>query len=129
MTTPTETPSNIQVHNAADRDAKNGTIVEIFGTYTEIPAGKDADAPLDGHAAVKLADGSLIFLGPPWHPEAIRPADERALAGQPVVAKGILFTECPPPPDGRAYAKVACLYEGLVVYDRRTYDFMHGGEL
>lgn len=129
---PTPTPAlspGDQVNHAADRDAKNGTMVEVFGTYTEVAGGKDEGAPPSGHAAVALADGSLVHLGPPWHPIAIRSDEERKLAGQPVVAKGLLFAECPPPPDGRAYRKVPCLYEGLTVVDRKTYDFLHGGDL
>jgi hypothetical protein len=85
----------------------------------------DAEAAAK-HAAVRLTDGALIHLAPPWHPEAIRPDEERKLAGQPVVAKGLLFAECPPPPDGRAYARVACLHLGLKVLERSTYDFLHG---
>ena len=118
-----------QVTTAADRDAKSGKMVEVFGTYTEVAGGKDDGAPLDGHAAIALADGTLIHLAPPWHPEAIRSTEERRLAGQPVVGKGILFAECPPPGDGRAYAKVACLYLGATVVDRPTYDFLHGSDL
>jgi hypothetical protein len=130
MTTPvppkTALSPDDQVTTAADRDHKNGTIVEVFGTYV-LTEGKD-QGTVTGHAAVRIADGTLIHLAPPWHPEAIRPDEERKLAGQPVVAKGLLFAECPPPPDGRSYARVACLYLGLKVIERSTYDFLHGGE-
>lgn len=126
---PTLSPGD-QVNTAADRDHKNGTMVEVFGTYAVLSDGKDPGGGPTGHAAVELSDGTLIHLAPPWHPDAVRPDDERTrLAGQPVVAKGLLFAECPPPPNGRAYARVACLYEGLVVLDRATYDFLHGGTI
>jgi hypothetical protein len=118
------------VKSAADRDAKNGAIVEVFGTYQQVAGGKRPDAPLDGHAAVRLDDGTLIWLEPPWHPDAIRSPEEIAqYDGQAVVVKGLLFAECPPPPDVRAYAKVPCLAMGIVVIDRRTYDVLHGAEL
>lgn len=130
MTSSSSLSPGAEVRSAADRDAKAGTVVEVFGTYEEVAGGKAPDAPLDGHAAVRLDDGSLIHLQPPWHPDAARPADERARhAGKAVVAKGMLFAECPPPPDGRAYAKVPCLYSELIVMDRRTYDSLQSGVL
>jgi hypothetical protein len=118
------------VRNAADRDAKNGTMVEVFGTYEQVAAGKAPDAKPQGHAAVRLDDGSMIWLEPPWHPGAIRSAEEIAkYEGKSVVAKGLLFAECPPPPDGRAYAKVPCLAAGLVIMDRQTYNALQSGQL
>ncbi len=115
-----------EVRTAADRDAKNGQMVSVFGIYTEVAGGKEVDAPLDGHAAIALGDGTRIALAPPWHADAIRPADERKLAGQEVVAKGLLFAECPAPPGGGAYQKSACLEGGLTVVDRATFDFLTG---
>jgi|GEM_PF-2237856 hypothetical protein len=115
-----------EVRTAADRDAKSGQMVAVFGIYTEVAGGKAVDAPLDGHAAITLGDGTRIALAPPWHADAIRPADERKLAGQEVVAKGLLFAECPPPPNGGAYQKSACLERGLTVIDRATFDFLTG---
>lgn len=115
------------VHSAADRDHKTGTLVEVFGTYQLVSDGKDPGAAATDHAAVALGDGTLIHLQPPWHRDAARPADERSqLTGKPVVAKGLLFAECPPPPDGRAYAKVSCLYSEVVLLERATYDLLHG---
>jgi hypothetical protein len=118
------------VRNAAELDAKNGTMVEVFGRYEQVAGGKRPDAPLDGHAAVRLADDTLIWLEPPWHPAAIRAPEELAkFEGKEVVAKGLLFAECPPPPDHRAYAKVSCLGAGPIVMERATYDLLNGGEL
>ena len=119
-----------EVRNAADRDAKNGEMVELFGTYEQVSVGKAPDAPLDGHAAVRLEDGSLVHLQPPWHPDSVRSAEELAkYSDKPVVAKGLLVTECPPPPDNRAYMKVPCLMMGIVVMDRGTYDALKSGVL
>lgn len=96
--------------------------------YPQIADGKAPNAPHVGHAAVRLDDG-LIHLQPPWHADAVRSPDEIArFEGRPVVAKGILFVECPPP-DGRAYPKVPCLYSEIVLIDRRIYDIVHGGGL
>jgi hypothetical protein len=126
-TTPTLSAGDA-VNTAADRDHKTGTLVEVFGTYRLVADGKDADALATDHAAIALGDGTLIRLQPPWHPDAARPADERAkLVGHAVVAKGLLFAECPPPPDGRAYARVSCLYSEIVLLERTTYDLLHGG--
>ncbi len=124
----TSTPSaGDAVHTAIDRDHKAGTMVEVFGTYQLVADGKDPGAAATDHAAVVLHDGTRIHLQPPWHPDAARPADERAkLGGKEVVAKGLLFAECPPPPDGRAYAKVSCLYSEIVLLERATYDLLHG---
>lgn len=119
-----------QVRTAADRDHKSGNMVEVFGTYQQIADGKAPDAHHLGHVAVRLEDGTLIHLQPPWHADAVRSPDEIAkFEGREVVAKGILFAECPPPPDGRAYPKVPCLYSEIVLVDRRTYDLLHGGGL
>lgn len=119
-----------EVRNAADRDAKSGDMVEVFGTYEQVSVGKAPDAPLDGHAAVRLEDGSLVHLQPPWHENAIRSADELAkYSDKPVVVKGLIVAECPPPPDGRAYAKVPCMMMDVVVMDRRTYDVLKSGVL
>ncbi|MBZ0237399.1 MAG: hypothetical protein K8M05_34090 [Deltaproteobacteria bacterium] len=119
-----------EVRTAADRDARSGTMVEVFGTYEEAASGKAPDAPKDGHAAVRLDDGSLVHLQPPWHPDAVRPADELArYAGKPVVVKGILFKQCPPPPDGRAYARVPCMVMDIVIMHRRAYDALQRGTL
>jgi hypothetical protein len=130
MTTPPSPKTGLspddQVTTAADRDHKNGTMVEVFGTYV-LAESKD-QGTLTGHAAVQLADGTLIHLAPPWHQEAIRPEEERKFVGKPVVAKGLLFAECPPPPDGRAYPRVACLHIGLKVLERSMYDFLHGAD-
>jgi len=115
-----------QVHTAADRDAKDGTLVEVFGTYLLVDAHEPGTA--SGHAAVVLDDGTAIRLGPSWHPDAVRPDQERELAGRAVVAKGLLFAECPPPPDGRAYVKSACLHGGIEVLDRSTHDFLNGSD-
>lgn len=129
MTAPSLSPA-AEVHNAADRDAKSGDMVEVFGTYEQVPGGKDPGAPNDGHAAVRLDDGSLVHLQPPWHADAIRSADELAkYTGKQVVLKGILAKECPPPPDGRAYAKVPCMMMDIVIIDRRTYDAIKSGVL
>ncbi len=118
------------VRTAADRDRKNGEMVEVFGTYQHVAGGKAPDAKPDGHAAVRLDDGTQVWLQPPWHADAIRPADELTrYDGKPVVAKGLLFAECPPPPDGRAYAKVPCLTAAILVMDRRAYDALQSGEL
>ncbi len=118
------------VRDAADRDRKNGTMVEVFGTYHQVAGGQAPDAPLDGHAAIQLADGTQIYLQPPWHPEAIRPDEELArYEGKAVVAKGLLFAECPAPPDGRAYARVPCLTASIVVIDRRAFDALQSGQL
>jgi hypothetical protein len=119
-----------EVHNAADRDAKAGDLVEVFGTYEQVAVGKAPDAPLDGHAAVRLDDGTLVHLQPPWDPKAIRPAEELArYAGKAVVVKGIVVPECPPPPDGGAYAKVPCLMMDIVIMERGTYDALERGVL
>lgn len=119
-----------EVHHAADRDAKSGGMVEVFGTYEQVASGKAPDAPKDGHAAVRLADGSLIHLQPPWHPDAVRSSDELArYSDKPVVVKGMLFAECPPPPDGRAYAKVPCMMMDIVVMHRNAYDALQSGVL
>lgn len=123
---PKPAPASDAVTTAADRDRKSGTMVEVFGTYV-LAEDKD-QGTATGHAAVRLADGTLSHLAPPWHDEAIRPEAERKLVGQAVVAKGLLFAECPPPPDGRAYARVACLHLGLKVLERSTYDFLHGAD-
>ncbi len=130
MTTSPSLSSDVEVRTAADRDAKAGEMVEVFGTYQHVSGGKAPDAAPDGHAAVRLDDGSQIWLAPPWHTDAIRTAEEIArYDGKSVVAKGLLFAECPPPPDGRAYAKVPCLTAGIIVMDRRTYDALKTGEL
>jgi hypothetical protein len=129
MTTPALSP-DIEVRTCADRDAKAGDMVEVFGTYQHVAGGAAPDATPDGHAAVSLDDGTLIWLEPPWQPDAIRPAEEIArYEGKRVVAKGLLFAECPPPPDGRSYAKVACLTAGIIIMDRRTYGALKTGEL
>jgi hypothetical protein len=127
---PTPTPTlsaGDAVKTATDRDHKNGSLVEVFGTYQVVADGKDPGTAATDHVAIKLSDGTLIHLQPPWHPDAARPADERAkLGGKAVVAKGLLFAECPPPSDGRAYAKVSCLYSEIVLLERTTYDLLHG---
>lgn len=123
-------PEDRTVRTAVDRERKNGTMVEVFGTYQQVAGGQGPDAQPKGHAAVRLDDGTLVWLQPPWHPDAIRPAEEVAkYDGRAVVAKGLLFAECPPPPDGRAYAKVPCLASSILVMDRRTYDALQSGEL
>jgi hypothetical protein len=116
-----------EVRTAVDRDRKTGGMVEVFGRYERIADGKAPGSALLGHAAVRLADETLIHLQPPWHPDAVRSSEEQAQHdGKEVVAKGILFAACPPPPDGRAYPKVPCLYSEIVIVDRRTYDLLHG---
>ena len=127
---PSALAPDAEVRTASDRDHKTGSMVEVFGTYEPIADGKAPGAAHVGHAAVRLADGTLIHLQPPWHPDAVRPAEELAsFSGRAVVAKGMLFAECPPPPDGRAYPKVPCLFSEIVVMERRTYDALHSGTL
>jgi hypothetical protein len=132
---PPSTPSpalapDAEVRTASDRDHKAGRMVEVFGTYEPIADGKAPGAAHVGHAAVRLEDGTLIHLQPPWHPNAVRSAEELAsFSGRAVVAKGMLFAACPPPPDGRAYPKVPCLFSEIVVMERRTYDALHSGML
>lgn len=122
-------PGN-EVRHAGDLEAKNASMVDVFGTYEHVSVAKRPDQPPDGHAAVRLDDGTRIHLSPPWDPEAKRPPDEIAkYDGQSVVVKGLLMKECPPPPDQRAYAKVPCLYKGGVVMDPRTYKALMTGEL
>ena len=116
-----------QVHHTADRDAKDGELVEVFGTYTAVAGGKAEDAAPSGHAAITLADGSTINLAPPWRDDAIRPEREQKFIGKEVVAKGLLMVRCPPPPDGRAYRTGPCLAEGVSVMARSTYDFVKSG--
>ena len=123
------TPSDNAVRTAADVAAKKGTMVEAYGTYEQVAYGKLPDAKPQGHAAVRLDDGTLLWLEPPWHPDAIRSSEELAkYAGTAVVVNGLLFDECPPPPDGRAYALVACLMKPVVI-DRRAHDFDLDAEL
>lgn len=130
MTTAPALSPDVEVRTAADRDAKSGEMVEVFGTYEHVSGGKAPDAAPDGHAAVRLDDGTQIWLQPPWQADAIRPADEiTRYAGKAVVAKGLLMAECPPPPDGRAYAKVPCLTAAIIVMERRAYDALKSGEL
>lgn len=116
-----------EVRTAADRDQKTGKMVEVFGRYERVADGKAPDATPRDHAAVRLEDGTLIHLQPPWHPNAVRSAEEQEkYADQEIVAQGILLAECPPPPDGRAFAKVPCLYLDIVITDRRTHDLLRG---
>lgn len=134
--TPTATPPaspGLAVVHAVDVFAKSGSLVEVFGTYRVVAADKleRADAAdraaASGHAAIELGDGTRIHLQPPWHPDAVRGDAERTkFADQAVVVKGLLFDECPPPGDGRAYAKVACLHSELAIMARSTYDRLHG---
>ncbi len=128
--TPTSTrPASpgLAVLHAVDLFAKSGSLVEVFGTYRVVAADKLDRAAAGDHAAVELDDGTRIHLQPPWHPDAVRADAERTrFADQAVVVKGLLFDECPPPGDGRAYAKVACLHSELVVMARSTYDRLHG---
>lgn len=119
-------PGN-QVHHTADRDAKDGELVEVFGIYTAVAGGKAEGAEPDGHAAITLADGSMISLAPPWRDDAIRPEREQKFVGKEVVAKGLLLVQCPPPPDNRAYRMGPCLAEGVSVMARSTYDFVKSG--
>lgn len=124
--TPAASPDD-QVRNTTDCISKNGSMVEVFGTYQKVAMGKAPDAEPDGHAAVRLDDGTLIHLQPPWQVTAVRSPDELSkFDGQRVVAKGILLAECPPPPDGRAYAKVPCLFSEIVLLEQSTYDLLHG---
>lgn len=117
------------MNHAVDVFAKSGSLVEVFGTYRVV-----ANAKLDGAdpgtaelAAIELDDGTRVHLQPPWHADAVRSEAERAkFVDRPVVVKGLLFEECPPPGDGRAYAKVACLHSELSIIARATYDMLHG---
>lgn len=126
--TPPASPGLAVVH-AVDVFAKSGSLVEVFGTYRVVADGKldGDDRAAAAHAAVELADGTRVHLQPPWHADAVRGDAERTkFADQAVVVKGLLFDECPPPGDGRAYAKVACLHSELVIMARTTYDRLHG---
>jgi hypothetical protein len=101
-----------------------------------VVAGESAQDLLDQHAPAGGGRGSTGDGAPVQHfkdfaavgsnQEAIRPDEERKFVGKPVVAKGLLFAECPPPPDGRAYPRGACLHIGLKVLERSMYDFLHG---
>jgi type IV secretory pathway VirB10-like protein len=116
-----------QVRNATDCKRKSGTLVAVFGIYQQVAVGQLPNAKPDGHAAVRLSDGTLVHLQPPWQNSAIRSAEELSeYDGQPVVAQGILLSRCPPPPDGRAYAIVTCLFMDIVLLDQSTYDLLHG---
>ena len=118
------------VKTGSDVGAHAGSPVLVHGTYTEVdmrkaPAG---DPVYAGHAAVKLADDSLVMLAPPWHDDALRSQEERDnLRGKAVIAEGILQPVCPPDGTGLAL-QVPCLFPALFVLTPDIYEMLHSDD-
>jgi hypothetical protein len=90
----------------------SGRVVAVHGTYRQVDVRRKQTPPprLEGHAAVALDDGTLVFLEPAWSARAIRPEDERrSLDGRRVVATGLLHARAPSPPEPVAALIDPCL--------------------
>lgn len=128
-------PKNGEIHSKEDLKANTQQPAQVFGKYEWITPKKeavsDAETPPDHcQAAVRLEDGTMIYLQPTWEPSAARPADElTSYRNQEVVITGTVLLECPPPPDNRAYAKGPCLTGPISIADRSTWDALQGGKL
>jgi hypothetical protein len=109
---PDADPSVPVCTSAGDVGRLDGAIARVEGTYQEVDVRRKRTLPpwLAGHAAVVLADGTQVFLEPPWSPDAMRSADERqAWAGRLVAATGTLHRIVPPPPRPVATLREPCL--------------------
>jgi hypothetical protein len=95
-----------------DVAAHAGGPAVVRGIYTLVDVQKRpvAEPKLLGHVALKLADGTSVFLEPMWSNAAIRPEAERqAFAGKMVDASGTLHAETPEPPVPMAMIVAPCL--------------------
>jgi hypothetical protein len=132
--TPNQT-QNGEIHNKEDLNANTVQPGQIFGTYLWIAPQKEAQfevetPPANCQAAIRLEDGTMIFLQPTWELAAVRPAEElTGYRDKEVVVTGTVLQESPAPPDNRAYVKGPCLTGPISITDRSTWDALHGGKI
>lgn len=95
----------VEVKTVADIKATSGQVAAVVGTYVEVDVRKRQSEPpvYKGHAAVRLADGTMVFLSPAWSQDAIRPREEiDAYKDKQVAVLGVVVESCPPDPSGGA---------------------------
>lgn len=89
---------------AADQiAAHDGELVRLVGTYVQVdPRMAQIGGPrFDGHAAIKLSDGTRVSLLPLWHEGARRPlAETEAHDGKSVTVVAIVHATGPLDPRG-----------------------------
>jgi len=114
-----------EVRTGADVPGRAGETVVVRGTYIELDVRKaQTDPPLyKGHAALRLADGTLVLLLAPSEPDALRPQSEREeLRGAEAVAEGMLHEVCP---GEGARLELPCLSPLLYVVAPDLHDLLH----
>lgn len=102
------------VTTRAELAAQDMNDVQLAGTYVELDARMKAESPprYDGHAAIRLADGTLVTLFPTWHRDARRPiAEIQQLKDKQVEVAGMVFAEAPASPRGGASLNAPCIMD------------------
>ena len=97
----------------SDIDRHADRRVEVRGVYTPLALGRRADrVEPPAHVAVRLIDGTLVLLEPPWHYAARRAATERSNHdGRPVRVVGTLRSTVPEEFVGAQTPLLPCLVE------------------
>lgn len=102
------------VTTRAELAAQDMNDVRLIGTYVELDARMNPAPPpqYDGHAAIRLADGTLVTLFPTWHRDARRPVAEiQQLKDKQVEVAGMVFAEAPASPRGGASLNAPCIMD------------------
>ncbi|MEY3444338.1 MAG: hypothetical protein RLZZ519_2619 [Bacteroidota bacterium] len=124
-----------QIHTKKDLKANTTQPCQVFGTYTWIHPGQEKDdsdttPPANFQAAIRLEDGTRIYLQPTWDEAATRTPEELTqYHDKPVVVTGTLVQSSPAPPNSRAYIKGPCFVGPISIAQRSTWDALHGGKL
>jgi hypothetical protein len=102
----------MRVTSGAELEAAAGAVAEVVGRYGQLDVRmrQKGDPVYLGHAAVTLADGTLVTLEPTWSDAARRPAEEiERWDGQQVVVRGLLHAEAPEPEEPQAAIMSPCV--------------------
>jgi hypothetical protein len=86
------------IETLAQLEQRSGERGTIAGTYHQLDVRmkKHSVPEYGGHAAVRLADGTDVYLEPVWSPAAIRDEDERRrLSDARVMVTGVLHAQMP----------------------------------
>jgi hypothetical protein len=111
-----------QCASLQDLEHHDGTDAAVIGTYEQLDLRqRPRGAPVhDGHAGIRLDDGTLVLLGPAWSPDAKRPrAELDGLTGREVTVRGTVHTRCSDPPEPIATIIGPCIDPILDVSLRR----------
>lgn len=124
-----------EVHNKKDLKTCKTQPCNAFGHYTwitpkEESGTSEADPQVNCQAAIRLEDGTLVYLQPTWEAAAVRSPEELTqFRNKSVVVTGTLLPSTPAPPDGRAFIKGPCFVGAISIADRETWDALHGGKV